>query len=184
MSDVQNTVPAVEMPAEDVAASAPEVSEPTATTTESTEPHALSTDEPVAESTVPEVSPVEPATTTDAAAVNENSTEVAAAAAPETQAIEPVSEGPLGYKAPGLLNKLTFSTHEFWLQDEPITAQHMDHYMRGEKPEFAHPVVGWAGQTGKGLLFFNKKGLADKTHPQSVLPLVSRTSHEDVVRHC
>ena len=34
--------------------------------------------------------------------------------------------------------------------------------MRGEKPEISHAVVAWASQTGKGLLFFNKKGETSK----------------------
>ena len=47
--------------------------------------------------------------------------------------------------------------------------------MRGEKPEIAHPVVAWASQTGKGLLFFNKKGDTTKKHPGTVLALYDAT---------
>ena len=47
--------------------------------------------------------------------------------------------------------------------------------MRGEKPETAHPVVAWATQTGKGLLFFNKKGETSKKHPGHVLALYDAT---------
>ena len=43
--------------------------------------------------------------------------------------------------------------------------------MRGEKPEVAHPVVAWASQSGKGLLFFNKKGDTNKKNPSHVLAL-------------
>ncbi|KAI7600489.1 hypothetical protein KC346_g13230, partial [Hortaea werneckii] len=60
---------------------------------------------------------------------------------------------------------------EFWLSDEKVTPQKMDSYMRGEKPEVSNPVVAWASESGKGLLFFNKKGETDRSRPQSVLPL-------------
>ena len=63
------------------------------------------------------------------------------------------------------------SKKEFWLSDAPVTPQHMDLYMRGEKAETSHAVVAWASQTGKGLLFFNKKGETERTRPHSVLPL-------------
>lgn len=63
------------------------------------------------------------------------------------------------------------SKKEFWLSDSPVTPQHMHMYMRGEKPETSNAVVAWASQTGKGLLFFNKKGDTDRKHPASVLPL-------------
>ncbi len=43
--------------------------------------------------------------------------------------------------------------------------------MRGEKPEIAHPVVAWASHTGKGLLFFNKKGDTARKQPGHVLAL-------------
>jgi len=43
--------------------------------------------------------------------------------------------------------------------------------MRGEKPEIAHPVTAWASQTGRGLLYFNKKGDTNQEQPGSVLAL-------------
>ena len=43
--------------------------------------------------------------------------------------------------------------------------------MRGEKSEISNPVVAWASQTGKGLLFFVKKNETSKTHPAGVLAL-------------
>lgn len=160
MSDVQNTTLTAEKPAEDSAITSPQSVETAATS-------APAEDGPIGESIQSEISPVEPAT--EAMPAGETTT----AAATEPKATEPVSEGQLGYKAPGLVKSLIFSKHEFWLSDEPVSAQHMDHYMRGEHPEVSHPIVGWASQTGKGLLFFNKKGITDKTHPQGVLPLVS-----------
>ena len=48
----------------------------------------------------------------------------------------------------------------------------MSHYLRGEKPEVAHPVAAWSSQTGKGLLFFVKHESEKKT-PSGVLHLVS-----------
>jgi hypothetical protein len=63
------------------------------------------------------------------------------------------------------------SKREFWLSDAPLTPQHLDLYMRGEKPETSHAVAAWATQTGKGLLFFNKKGETNRQRPHSVLPL-------------
>lgn len=63
------------------------------------------------------------------------------------------------------------SKKEFWLSDTAIVAQHLDLYLRGEKAEISHPVAAWASQTGKGLLFFNKKGDLNQKHPSSVLAL-------------
>ncbi len=51
----------------------------------------------------------------------------------------------------------------------------MDLYLRGEKAEISHAVVAWASQTGKGLLFFNKKGETERKRPHSVLPLYDAT---------
>ncbi|KAK4888564.1 hypothetical protein LTR27_012572 [Elasticomyces elasticus] len=87
------------------------------------------------------------------------------------RSIEPISEGQLAVKGPGLIKQIVPSKKEFWLSDAPVTPQHMDLYMRGEKPETSNAVVAWASQTGKGLLFFNKKGETERTRPHSVLPL-------------
>ena len=67
------------------------------------------------------------------------------------------------------------SKKEFWLSDDAVSPQDLNLYMRGEKPEIAHPVVAWASQTGKGLLFFNKKGDTTKKHPGTVLALYDAT---------
>lgn len=61
------------------------------------------------------------------------------------------------------------------MTDDAVVPQNLDLYLRGEKPEVAHPVVAWASQTGKGLLFFNKKGDTQKTHPADVLALYEAT---------
>lgn len=72
------------------------------------------------------------------------------------------------------------SKKEFWLSDEPVQPQNLDLFMRGEKPEISHPVVAWASQTGKGLLFINKKNDAEKAHPSDVLALYDAT---DLKKH-
>ena len=51
----------------------------------------------------------------------------------------------------------------------------MNSYMRGEKPDVANPIVAWASQTGKGLLYFNKKGNTIRKSPESVLALYDAT---------
>lgn len=51
----------------------------------------------------------------------------------------------------------------------------MNSFMRGEKPEVANPIVAYASQTGKGLLFFNKKGMTSHKSPESVLALYEAT---------
>lgn len=56
-------------------------------------------------------------------------------------------------------------------------------YMRGEKPEISNAVVAWASQTGKGLLFFNKKDDTDKTKPQGVLALYDATELKKASPH-
>ena len=67
------------------------------------------------------------------------------------------------------------SKKEFWLSDEAVAPQNLDLYLRGEKPEISHAIVAWASQTGKGLLFFNKKNETDRTHPHDVLALYDAT---------
>ncbi|KAI7053962.1 hypothetical protein KC327_g18569 [Hortaea werneckii] len=106
-----------------------------------------------------------------AAPVEEKKTEEKTEEKTEDKPVEPITEGQLAYKGPGLLKSLVPSKKEFWLSDEKVTPQKMDLYMRGEKPEVSNPVVAWASESGKGLLFFNKKGETDRSRPQSVLPL-------------
>ena len=143
----------------------PVVSEPipaaTATTTEATKPEEtvaapLATEEKVEE-------PVVPAT--------------------EAKIAEPIIEGQLGYKAPGLLKQFTFSKKEFWLNDSAVTPQNLGLYLRGEKSEVSHPVTAWASQTGKGLLFFNKKGESDRTQPAGVIALYDATDLKKASPH-
>ncbi|EME50188.1 hypothetical protein DOTSEDRAFT_68899 [Dothistroma septosporum NZE10] len=117
-------------------------------------------------------------------------TEAAAAPVEETKAdavaekaVEPITEGLLGYKAPGVLKGLIASKKQFWLNDEAVSPQHLDLFMRGEKPEVSHAIVAWASQTGKGLLFFNKKHDTDRTHPQDVLALYDATDLKKAPTH-
>lgn len=74
-----------------------------------------------------------------------------------------------------------FAKKYFWFGEEPVPAENLGEYLRGEKPEVAHPTVAWSSQTGKGLLFFVKH--ADKKdHPAGVLNLVSCSRHEKKTR--
>ena len=63
---------------------------------------------------------------------------------------------------------------EFWLSDDAVSSKDLSSYLRGEKAEVSHDVVAWASQTGKGLLFFNKKG-ESKKQPSHVLALYDAT---------
>lgn len=69
------------------------------------------------------------------------------------------------------------------MNDAAISRQHLDLYLRGEKAEISHPVVAWASQTGKGLLFFNKKGDLNHEHPSSILALYDATDLKKVSPH-
>ncbi|SMQ46991.1 unnamed protein product [Zymoseptoria tritici ST99CH_3D7] len=111
------------------------------------------------------------APTTDGAVV----TEEAASSEVTEKAVEPITEGQLAYKGPGLVKSLIPSKKEFWLDDSAVSPSNLSLYLRGEKPEVAHPVVAWASQTGKGLLFFNKKGEINRAHPHDILPLYDAT---------
>ncbi|RYN29258.1 hypothetical protein AA0114_g12376 [Alternaria tenuissima] len=103
----------------------------------------------------------------------------AVAAAPveevkEEKVVEPIYSGALGYKAPGLKNAFRFAKKYFWFGEEPVAADNLREYLRGEKPEVAHPVAAWSSQTGKGLLFFVKHA-DQKEHPAGVLNLAYAT---------
>jgi len=60
----------------------------------------------------------------------------------------------------------------FWLGDEEAVPTHkLGQFLRGEKPNVAHPTAAWASQSGKGLLFFAKH--ADgKSSPSHIINLV------------
>lgn len=64
-----------------------------------------------------------------------------------------------------------FSKKYFWFGEEPVPSANLSTFLRGEKPEVAHPVVAWSSQTGKGLLFFVKHA-DQKEHPAGVINLV------------
>ncbi|KAH9827121.1 mediator of DNA damage checkpoint protein 1-like, partial [Teratosphaeria destructans] len=169
----------------------------TAATAATTEPSTTTTAAPVLSEQVPPVAesaaaPAEaPKTETAAPAAAATTTEAPAATATapeekkttEEKVVEPISEGLLAYKGPGLVKSLIPSKKIFWLSDEKLAPQDLHLYLRGEKPEVAHGVVAWASQTGKGLLFFNKKDDTDKTKPQSVLPLYEATELKKVSPH-
>ena len=69
------------------------------------------------------------------------------------------------------LSAFRFSKKYFWFGEEPVPAENLREYLRGEKPEVAHSVAAWSSQTGKGLLFFVKHA-DQKEHPAGVLNLV------------
>ncbi|KAK1068785.1 hypothetical protein LTR12_003536 [Friedmanniomyces endolithicus] len=122
--------------------------------------------EPMMSTQEPQIAPVEETKAATAPVIPEKAAE---------RSVEPISEGQLAVKGPGLIKQIVPSKKEFWLSDAPITPQHMDLYLRGEKAEISHAVVAWASQTGKGLLFFNKKGETERKRPHSVLPLYDAT---------
>ncbi|KAL4977501.1 Pleckstrin homology domain-containing protein [Aspergillus desertorum] len=99
-------------------------------------------------------------------------TEEAKADAPAEEAKEvvPASEGTLGYKAPGLVKSLRFSKRFFYFSDEAVEAKQLSAYRSNEKPAVANPIVAWASQTGKGLLFFTKRA-EDKATPAGIISL-------------
>ncbi len=69
-----------------------------------------------------------------------------------------------------------FSKRYFWFgEEEGFTLQNLSHYLRGEKPEFAHPNAAWASQTGKGLFLFVKHA-DSKATPAGIINLVSTIS--------
>ncbi|MCJ1340891.1 hypothetical protein MMC09_006187 [Bachmanniomyces sp. S44760] len=87
---------------------------------------------------------------------------------------QPVAEGQLGYKAPGLLKSLRFSKHVFWFGHAAVEPSTLTAYLRSEKPEIAHPNAAYATQTGKGLLFFAKR-VEDMSQPAGILNLGEAT---------
>ncbi|KAI9850942.1 MAG: hypothetical protein M1824_003010 [Vezdaea acicularis] len=146
--------------------------EPAAPTTEPTTTEPTTTTEPVKDTVPPtETTTAEPtpatepvATTTATEPKKEETAAVAADGTTET------SEGTLGYKSPGFINSLTYKKRHFWFSDEPADTHNWGSYLRGEKPEVAHPHLAWASQTGKGLLFYSKTAEV-KTVPQGIINL-------------
>ncbi|CAO1605077.1 hypothetical protein XANCAGTX0491_008610 [Xanthoria calcicola] len=84
---------------------------------------------------------------------------------------QPINEGVLAYKQPGLVKSLMYSKKFFWFSDEPVEHKHLTDYLRGEKAtDIARPNAAHASQTGKGLLFFAKRA-EDKPQPQGIINL-------------
>jgi hypothetical protein len=163
MSDAQK--PVEETP---VAAPAASATETTAATTEAP----AATEAPATEA------PKETAAegTEGAAEAAPAATEEAKADAPaeetkeEAKEVVPASEGTLGYKAPGLVKGLRFSKRFFYFSDEAVEVKQLSAYRSNEKPAVANPIVAWASQTGKGLLFFTKRP-EDKAIPAGIISL-------------
>jgi len=118
--------------------------------------------------------PVEEAPKTEDVPKTEGEAAAPVEEAKEEKVVEPIYSGALGYKAPGLKNAFRFAKKYFWFGEEPVAADNLREYLRGEKPEVAHPVVAWSSQTGKGLLFFVKHA-DQKEHPAGVLNLAYAT---------
>ncbi|KAL9604534.1 MAG: hypothetical protein Q9219_000499 [cf. Caloplaca sp. 3 TL-2023] len=105
----------------------------------------------------------------DAATATDGTTETAKGmAVVESQ---PINEGVLAYKQPGLVKSLMYSKKFFWFTEEPLEHKHLSDYLRGEKAtDIARPNAAHATQTGKGLLFFAKRA-EDKPQPQGIINL-------------
>ncbi|KAL2853753.1 Pleckstrin homology domain-containing protein [Aspergillus pseudoustus] len=127
---------------------------------------AAATETPAAEAPAAEA-PKEAAAETPAAATEETKADTPAEEAKE---VTPASEGTLGYKAPGLVKSLRFAKRFFYFNDEAIEAKQLSVYRANEKPAVANPIVAWASQTGKGLLFFTKRA-EDKATPAGIISL-------------
>ncbi|KAK4692615.1 hypothetical protein P7C71_g4625, partial [Lecanoromycetidae sp. Uapishka_2] len=95
----------------------------------------------------------------------------------------PINEGILNYKGPGLkqvypFRGLIFSKKYFWFSDAPLEHKHLSAYLGNEKAkDIAHPNAAQATQTGKGLLFSAKRA-EDKDHPQHIFNLADVTDVE------
>lgn len=68
---------------------------------------------------------------------------------------------------------LLFSRRYFWFNDEALESKHLTAYHKLDKPD-THSNAAWAGETGKGLLFFAKR-VEDKAHPTGIINLVRTT---------
>lgn len=109
----------------------------------------------------------------------EAATETPAAPAEEKKekkekVVEPTTGSTLEYKAPGFPKGLIFSKKYFWLGEEAVPTSNLSSYLRGEKPDVAHPTAAWSSQTGKGLLYFVKHP-DNKSNPSGVLCLADAT---------
>ncbi|KAH2762336.1 hypothetical protein KXW10_009805 [Aspergillus fumigatus] len=128
---------------------------------------AAATEAPAAEA--PKETPVENGEATPAAA----ETTEATAEQPKEEAkeeITPATEGVLGHKGPGLVKGLRFSKRFFYFSNDPVEAKQLSVFQQNEKPAVANPIVAWATQTGKGLLFLTKRA-EDKTTPAGIFNL-------------
>jgi len=154
MADVQKPV---EVPAAAPVTTDPAVTEPVAPATETTAP--------VVEA--PKTEEIAAPATEEAKA--EEAVPVAAA---EEKTVEPVEAGTLEHKgAPASFPKnIIYSKNHFFFGSEPIAADKLSAYQKGEKvAETAQHVISWAAHTGKGLLFITKEN--DKSTPVGAIQL-------------
>ncbi|KAF2842193.1 hypothetical protein M501DRAFT_396741 [Patellaria atrata CBS 101060] len=138
---------------------------------------------PVPETVTPAVEPLVPETHKQETAVTDapaESTEATTAPAEEkvtkhAEPVEPIYHGALGYKPSGGLKGLYYSKKYFFFGEEtPVDTQSLGQYLRGEKPEVAHPTAAWSSHTGKGVLYFVKHA-SSKDTPQGALLLADAT---------
>ncbi|KAL4875836.1 Pleckstrin homology domain-containing protein [Aspergillus karnatakaensis] len=132
-----------------------------ATTTEAPAPEA-----PKETTTTPEAAAV----TASAAAEEAKTDAPAEESKEEPKEIKPATDGVLGYKAPGLVKSLRFAKRYFYFSDEAVEAKQLTTFRANEKPAVANPIVAWASQTGKGLLFLVKRA-EDKATPAGIISL-------------
>ncbi|KAF7131243.1 hypothetical protein CNMCM5793_004293 [Aspergillus hiratsukae] len=158
MSEVQK--PVEETPVV-VSAVEPVVEAPAAVETAATEA-------PAAEA--PKETPVENGEAAAAPAAAEPTEAPAEQPKEEAKEITPATEGVLGHKGPGLVKGLRFSKRFFYFSDEAVDAKHLSVFQQNEKPAVANPIVAWATQTGKGLLFLTKRA-EDKATPAGIFNL-------------
>lgn len=113
---------------------------------------------------------------TEAEAPKETPVEASEGAAAEQakeeakEEITPASEGVLGHKGHGLVKGLRFSKRFFYFIDDAVEAKQLSLFQQNEKPAVANPIIAWASQTGKGLLFMTKRA-EDKATPSGIFNL-------------
>lgn len=79
----------------------------------------------------------------------------------------------VGWKLIGAPNRsLRFAKRFFYFSDDAVESKQLSVFRGNEKPAVANPIVAWASQTGKGLLFLTKRA-EDKATPAGIISLVS-----------
>lgn len=161
-----SSMPEVQAPTKETVADPAAVEPTTTASTANKDPIRPSGTDALVPESRPEVANTTEGTTT-------TSSEPTGESAPKGSTVvesQPINEGILNYKAPGLVKSLIFSKKFFWFGDEPLEHKHLSSYLSNEKAELAHPNAAHATQTGKGLLYYAKRA-EDKPHPAGILNL-------------